>query len=128
MKAFTYGDAGSKKIAEAEIPENLKSKAEEYRTELIEKIAETNEELMNKYFEEGSLSDSDIETGLKAAIIGRSLSPVFAISATKAVGVNNFLDFMASKGKVGGQHKFPRVLKGKMLQDWNMFLKKELVS
>ncbi len=39
-----------------------------------------------------------------------------------------FLDFMASKGKVGGQHKFPRVLKGKMLQDWNLFLKKELVS
>ena len=63
---------------------------------MIEKIAETNEDLMNKYFEEGSLSDSDIETGLKAAIIGRSLSPVFAISATKAVGINNFLDFMAS--------------------------------
>lgn len=39
-----------------------------------------------------------------------------------------FMDFMASKGKVGGQHKFPRVLKGKMLQDWNLFLKKELVS
>jgi elongation factor G len=96
MKAFTYGDAGSKKITEAEIPENLKSKAEEFRTQLIEKIAETNEELMNKYFEAGSLSDTDIETGLKAAIIGRSLSPVFAISATKAVGVNNFLDFVSS--------------------------------
>ncbi|HEX9253293.1 MAG TPA: GTP-binding protein, partial [Ignavibacteriaceae bacterium] len=58
MKAFTYGDAGSKNISEAEIPENLKSKAEEYRTQLIEKIAETNEELMNKYFEAGSLSDA----------------------------------------------------------------------
>ena len=33
-----------------------------------------------------------------------------------------FLDFMESKGKVGGQHKFPRVLKGKMLDDWNAFL------
>mgnify|MGYP003406578627 FL=1 len=96
MKAFTYGDAGSKKITEGEIPENLKAKAEEYRTQLIEKIAETNEDLMNKYFDKGSLSDSEIETGLKAAIIGRSLSPVFAISATKAVGINNFMDFMAS--------------------------------
>ena len=38
-----------------------------------------------------------------------------------------FMDFMRSKGKVGGQHKFPRVLKGKMLEDWNKFLKKELV-
>lgn len=93
MKAYTYGDAGTKKVSETEIPADLKSKAEEYRTQLIEKIAETDEALMNKYFEEGSLNDADIETGLKAAIVGRSLSPVFAISATKAVGMNNFLDF-----------------------------------
>ena len=33
-----------------------------------------------------------------------------------------FMDFMQSKGKVGGQHKFPRVLKGKMLDDWKLFL------
>jgi hypothetical protein len=36
-----------------------------------------------------------------------------------------FLDFMQSKGKIGGQHKFPRVLKGKMLEDWQRFLKSE---
>jgi hypothetical protein len=35
---------------------------------------------------------------------------------------------MKSKGKEGGQHKFPRVLKGKMLEDWNKFLAKQLVS
>ena len=34
-----------------------------------------------------------------------------------------FMDFMNSKGKIGGQHKFPRVLKGKMLEDWHLFLK-----
>ncbi len=39
-----------------------------------------------------------------------------------------FMDFMKSKGKVGGQHKFPRVLKGKMLEDWDKFLSKQLVS
>jgi hypothetical protein len=33
-----------------------------------------------------------------------------------------FMDFMNQKGKIGGQHKFPRVLKGKMLEDWNKFL------
>ncbi len=37
-----------------------------------------------------------------------------------------FLNFLTAKGKVGGQHKFPRVLKGKMLEDWNKFLKGEL--
>jgi hypothetical protein len=35
---------------------------------------------------------------------------------------STFMDFMKAKGKVGGQHKFPRVLKGKMLEDWKMFL------
>lgn len=39
-----------------------------------------------------------------------------------------FMDFMTAKGKMGGQHKFPRVLKGKMLEDWQRFLKGELVS
>ena len=37
-----------------------------------------------------------------------------------------FMDFMKAKGKVGGQHKFPRVLKGKMLTDWQKFLKNDL--
>ncbi len=96
MKAYTYGDAGSRKVTETEIPDDIKAKAEEYHTQLIEKIAETNEELMNKYFEEGSLSESDIETGLKAAILNRSLTPVFATSAARAIGINNFLDFAAS--------------------------------
>ncbi|WP_462222432.1 GH3 family acyl-acid amido synthetase [Ferruginibacter sp.] len=40
----------------------------------------------------------------------------------------SFMDFMKAKGKVGGQHKFPRVLKGKMLEDWQKFLKGEKVS
>jgi hypothetical protein len=45
-----------------------------------------------------------------------------------ALPEKTFMDFMKLKGKVGGQHKFPRVLKGKMLEDWNKFLKRELVS
>src|ERR1700712_883642 len=41
---------------------------------------------------------------------------------------NSFMDFMQSLGKVGGQHKFPRVLKGKMLQDWQQFIANETLS
>ncbi|MFO7445681.1 MAG: elongation factor G [Ignavibacteriaceae bacterium] len=96
MKAFTYGAPGSRKVTEAEIPADLKAKAEKYRTELIEKVAETTEELMNKYFEEGTLSEGDFNTGVTLALIKRNLSPVFAISGTKAVGINNFLDFAAT--------------------------------
>jgi hypothetical protein len=39
-----------------------------------------------------------------------------------------FMDFMKAKGKIGGQHKFPRVLKGKMLEDWQKFLNGETIS
>ena len=93
MKAYNYGDAGSRSVTESDIPDNLKSKAEDLRIQLIETVAENSEELMNKYFEEGSLSDEDLQKGLKTAIRNGSLVPVFAMSATKGVGVNNFLDF-----------------------------------
>lgn len=96
MKAYKYDVAGSRKVNETEIPTELKDQADTYRLELIEKIAETSEELMNKYFEEGSLSEQDIEIGLTTAIVNRSFTPVFAVSATKAIGMNNFLDFVCS--------------------------------
>jgi len=96
MKAYKYGDPGSKKISEIEIPEELKAEADSYRTELIEKVAETTEELMNKYFEQGSLSEEDLKQGIKLALMKRNLSPVFAVSASKGVGLNNFLDFAAA--------------------------------
>ncbi len=95
MKAYTYGDAGSRKVTEVEIPADLKAKAEAYRTELVEKVAETTEELMNKYFEDGSLSEADLSEGIRLSLIKRSFTPVFAVSAAKGVGINNFLDFAA---------------------------------
>ncbi|MCX6149671.1 MAG: elongation factor G [Ignavibacteriales bacterium] len=94
MKAYTYGDAGSRKVTEAEIPADKKADVEKLREELVEKIAESSEDLMNKFFENGTLTDEELIQGLKIAILKRSLIPVFAISATKGVGVNNFIDFV----------------------------------
>ncbi len=93
MKAYTYGAPASKKVTESDIPKELVSAAETYRTELIEKVAETSEDLMNKYFEEGTLTADDLEKGIKAAMVKGNLTPVFALSSIKAVGINNFLDF-----------------------------------
>ena len=96
MKMFTYGDAGSRNVTEAELTGDLKEEAKNLKTQLIEKVAENSEELMNKYFEKGSLSDEDLKKGLKSSITNGSLIPVFAFSATKVVGVNNFLDFVSN--------------------------------
>jgi elongation factor G len=96
MKLVSYGEIGSKKTTEAEIPAELKERADKLRIELIEKVAESNEELMNKFFEDGTLSDNDLLKGLKSAIVNRSFIPAFAFSSSKGVGINTFLDF-ASK-------------------------------
>ena len=93
MKMIAYSEAGSKKITEEEIPADLKVNADKLREVLIEKIAESSEELMNKFFEKGALDDNEIQTGLKAAVVKGVLIPAFAFSATKGVGQNTFLDF-----------------------------------
>ena len=93
MKAFKYGEPGSKKVTETDIPADIMSEAEAYHTELVEKVAETTEELINKYFEDGNLSPEDLDNGIKLAMIKRTLTPVFCMSASKGVGLNNFLDF-----------------------------------
>lgn len=95
MKMITYGEAGSKKVTEEDIPADLKAQADKLREELIEKIAESDEALMNKFFEEGTLSDEELQKGLKASVLLASIIPVFALSANKAVGVNTFLDFVS---------------------------------
>jgi len=93
MKAYKYGAVGSKQVTEMEIPADLKAKAEEYHTQLIEKISEEDEEIMNHYFETGDLNMDDVHKGLKMAISNGDLIPVFAVSAAKGVGMNQFLDF-----------------------------------
>jgi elongation factor G len=94
MKMYTYDEASTKKYSESEIPANLVDKANELRNELLEKIAETDEELLNKFLEEGTLDDESFKKGLKKAIIDRNLTPVFTVSATKGVGLVNFLNFV----------------------------------
>ena len=93
MKKLTFGEPGSKKVTEEEIPADLKEKAESLREELIEKIAESDEDLLNKFFEEGTLEGDDLREGIKKAIVAGGLVPVFAVSAEKAVGISNFMDF-----------------------------------
>jgi elongation factor G len=93
MKIISYGEAGSKKITEEEIPDDLKAQADKLREELIEKVAESDEALMNKFFEEGTLNDEELQKGFKQAIINCGLIPAFPFSASKGVGVNTFLDF-----------------------------------
>lgn len=71
-----------------DIPEDIKYEIEKLHGELVEAIAETSEELMKKYFEEGTLEESDIIEGLTKGFSSGELSPVFCISSINSVGIS----------------------------------------
>ena len=92
MKAIRFeGDKGQE-IKEEEIPAELKAEAEKYRQILIEKIAENDEELLNKYLEGEELEVSALKKVLRRATIENKIIPVFTGSALKNKGVQPMLD------------------------------------
>ena len=91
MKAVTYQNGNAK---EGEIPASLKGKAEEYRKRLIEKIAELDDALLEKYLEGGDLTDEEIRKGIREGSITRRFIPVACGSATKNMGIQQLLDIL----------------------------------
>jgi elongation factor G len=77
---------------ETEIPEDLVETAKEWRNNLVEKCAEQDEEMLEKYFEDGDLSEAEIWKILRAATCARQVVPVFCGSAFKNKGVQQVLD------------------------------------
>jgi len=75
-----------------EIPADMKEQAEEYRANLVESAAEANEELMDKYLENGELSEEDIKKGIRVRTLANEIVPVFCGSAFKNKGVQALLD------------------------------------
>lgn len=92
MKQFTFNENGD--VTEGDIASDLKDQAENYRNALVEAIAETDEELMNNYFENGELSADEILTGLKNGIKKCSIVPVLCASGKNNVGITTLLDFI----------------------------------
>jgi elongation factor G len=97
MKGIIWGtdvdesDLGAK-YEVTEIPENLREDAEAFHAELVEKVAETSVELMEVFFEEGTLSTEQLKAGLRTATITNQLVPVTCGSAFKNKGVQPLLD------------------------------------
>ncbi|MCL2320859.1 MAG: elongation factor G [Oscillospiraceae bacterium] len=79
-------------MEEADVPSNLVNKMEECKQMLIEAVAETDEELLEKYFSEGTLSDEEIYEGLTKGIVNAEIVPVFCGSATTMVGIETLLE------------------------------------
>ena len=91
-KALFFKDDMGKVEETGEIPADMAEKAAEYRNALIEAVAETDEELMEKYFEEGDLSVEELKAGIRKATIAVQMIPVMCGSSYRNKGVTHLLD------------------------------------
>ncbi len=92
MKSEIYKDDLGKEIEEADIPEDMKELAAEWRRALLESVAETDEELMMKYLEEDDLSEADIKAAIRKSTVAGEMVPMLCGSAYKNKGVQMMLD------------------------------------
>ncbi len=93
MKAIYWDDATQgTKFEERDIPAELADQAAKWREKMIEAAAETSEELMDRYLEEGDLINEDIKKGIRAGTISNDLVPCLCGSAFKNKGVQALLD------------------------------------
>jgi len=98
MKQLVFKTDGSGVHSLEEIPGDLMSKAEELRNILIEKIAESDDDILEKYFDQGELSEGDIVKGLRSGIANCNIYPVLCGAASANIGVRTLLDFITEYG------------------------------
>ena len=92
MKALLFKDDLGKVIEEVAIPDDMKDIAEEYRNNMIECVAELDEELMMKYLEGEQLTEEEVREGIRKATIAVKMIPVMCGSAYKNKGIQQLLD------------------------------------
>ena len=93
MKAIYWDEATQgMKFELRDIPADLVATAKEWREKMVESAAEANEEMMNKYLEEGDLSEAEIKLGLRTRTIASEIVPMMCGSAFKNKGVQAMLD------------------------------------
>ncbi|MEA4816520.1 MAG: elongation factor G [Lachnospiraceae bacterium] len=93
MKAYLYDeDDLGKDVHEVDIPEDMQSRAKEYRNSLIETVAETDETLIEKYLEGKEISNDELKAAIRKSCIACELVPVFCGSAYRNKGVQKLLD------------------------------------
>ena len=111
MKLIKYKKDESGSFTTEDIPADLKDKADEYRLNLIEKVAETDDELMEVYFENEDLTKEELYKGIRNGIRSRTLFPAVCASAINNMGPKRLLDIITNfcpspknVGEVKGLH------------------------
>ncbi|MGH2819949.1 MAG: elongation factor G, partial [Actinomycetota bacterium] len=95
-EAFSYDDAG--RPSHADIPAERQARVQEVRTNLLDSVAETSDELLERYLEGGEISREEIVKAIHEGIDDTSMFPVVSGSAAKLIGVDRLLDVIVAAG------------------------------
>ena len=94
QKAYTFTRDGNGKATPAEIPANLADEVETHRARLIEAVAETDDKLMEGFFENGTITQEDLVSGLRRAVARRQIFPLTLTAANHGIGPSALLDLV----------------------------------
>jgi elongation factor G len=92
MKAYRFTRDGNGKAAAGDVPAELAADAEQARARLLEAVAETDDRLMEVFFEQGSIAQDDLEAGLRRAIARRQIFPLTLSAGGHGIGPSALLD------------------------------------
>ena len=95
MKKYSWTPEGGAPIIE-DIPEEEMERAMALHKELVEAAAENDETLMEKFFEEETLTEDEMREGIRKGLITRSIFPVFCVCAGKSMGVRRLMEFLGN--------------------------------
>ncbi|MFA6897704.1 MAG: elongation factor G [Patescibacteria group bacterium] len=91
-KSYRFEGQNGEVVTEGEVPEDMKEKVEEWRSLLVERVAEYNDDLMEKYLASEEITEEDLVRGIRKATIATELFPVYCGTALKNKGVQPVLD------------------------------------
>ena len=118
MKMYRFKDENGTR-EELDIPADLQAEAEELQQQLIEKAAENDEQLMEIFFDKGSLTEDEVRSGLRAGMLADEIFPVFCLSAKKDIGVKRVMEFVINTLPNPGEHEAELKDGGSMKVDAN---------
>ena len=109
MKAITFDRDDSGTMTEGEVPAALADRAAQAREQLIEMVAEADERLMETFFSEGTLTQEQLVSGLRATIVAGRLFPLVCTSGLHVIGIQPLLDALVSYVPSPAERDFPAV-------------------
>ena len=111
MKVYKFKPEGGKP-EKLEIPEDQKELADHLHNELVEKAAENDEELMELYFDKGTLNEDEMRLGIQKGMLHHELFPVFCVSALKDMGTGRLMGFIDNVAPAASDLKPEQSLEG----------------